>query len=361
MPKLCEFENCRKRASYGYTNGSLERCKEHSEDRPLSSRICKCGTHCPSYNEPGTKLPICCAKCKTETMIDAIHKRCKCQAARPTFNEPGETDAICCVKCKTDTMANVKDKRCKCQKAIPTFNEPGETGAICCVKCKTETMIDVIHTLCKCQKARPTFNEPGETVGICCVKCKTETMVNIKDKHCPGQDGMCTTRGNKKYKGYCTFCFQHQFPDDPLTLQIRCKTKELAVRTFIDFNFKGFIHDKQLSTTHCDCTIRRRPDHRIVIGNTILCVEDDENGHKGYSEMDEETRYDDLYMAFSGKWIYIRFNPDKYIDSKGKSKNPHIATRLVALKKEIENQIDRINNEENVDLVERVYMYYDEI
>ena len=51
--------------------------------------------------------------------------------------------------------------------------------------------------------------------------------------------------------------------------------------------------------------------------------------------------------------------PDKYKDKKGKSKNPTIATRLEELKKEIEKQINRINKEKNTELVERVYMYYD--
>jgi hypothetical protein len=36
-----------------------------------------------------------------------------------------------------------------------------------------------------------------------------------------------------------------------------------------------------------------------------------------------------------------------------------IATRLEELKKEIENQINRVEHEENTELVERVYMYYD--
>ena len=75
--------------------------------------------------------------------------------------------------------------------------------------------------------------------------------------------------------------------------------------------------------------------------------------------MDEETRYDDLMMAYSGKWIYIRFNPDKYKSIKGKNKNPEISTRLTALKQEIEKQIERIKNEENTELIERIYMYYD--
>jgi len=65
-------------------------------------------------------------------------------------------------------------------------------------------------------------------------------------------------------------------------------------------------------------------------------------------------------MAYSGKWVYIRFNPDKYRDAKGKSRNPDIATRLAALKIELEKQILRIENEENTGMVERVYMYYDQ-
>ena len=75
--------------------------------------------------------------------------------------------------------------------------------------------------------------------------------------------------------------------------------------------------------------------------------------------MNEEIRENDLFMAYSGKWIYIRFNPDKYKSKNGKKKNPEIATRLIKLKKEIEKQIKRIKNEENAEFLERIYMYYD--
>ena len=163
---------------------------------------------------------------------------------------------------------------------------------------------------------------------------------------------------NHKYKGYCAYCFTHLFPNDPLTFQIRCKTKELAVRDYINQNFQGFICDRQLATGGCDCTIRRRPDLRISINGTLLCVEIDENQHKSYSEMDEETRYNDLYMAYSGKWIYIRFNPDKY-KKNDRNVNPTIASRLIILKKEIEKQFRRIENNENKELVERIYLYFD--
>jgi hypothetical protein len=102
-------------------------------------------------------------------------------------------------------------------------------------------------------------------------------------------------------------------------------------------------------------------DHRKLIGNTLLVVETDENQHKSYSQMNEETRYDDLFNAFSGRWIYIRFNPDHYIDAKDKRRNPEIATRLKRLRVEIEKQIGRIEREEHckTEMVERIYLYYD--
>jgi hypothetical protein len=221
-------------------------------------------------------------------------------------------------------------------------------------------MVNVRHKKCQCGKAQPSYNEPGQTNAICCSSCKTETMVDVINKKCKANGKtLCDTRGNIKYKGYCSHCFQHLFPTDPLTFQIRSKTKEIAVRDFINANFDGWQHDKCLYTDNCDCTIRRRIDHRVLIGNTLLVVETDENQHKSYDKMDEEIRYDDLYMAYPGKWIYIRFNPDKYKSKNGKNKNPEIATRLTELKKEIEKQINRIKNEENIDPLEIKYMFYD--
>lgn len=186
-------------------------------------------------------------------------------------------------------------------------------------------------------------------------------MIDVVSKRCPGQEGLCSTTGNRMYRGYCTYCFQYEFPDDPLSIGIRKKTKETQVRQFLDEHFpKMFIHDKQLSThINCDCTVRRRPDHRCLIDGTMLCIETDENQHKSYSEMDEEARYNDLTMSFTGKWVYIRYNPDRYRDKDGRSNDTGIQTRLKALKREVAYQIDRIRKDKNTELLERVYMFYD--
>jgi hypothetical protein len=103
--------------------------------------------------------------------------------------------------------------------------------------------------------------------------------------------------------------------------------------------------------------MKRRIDHRKLIGNTLLCIETDENQHKSYDKKDEEIRYDDLMMIHGGKFIFIRFNPDKFIKD-GKRVNPMISTRLSILKQEIEKQITRIHEEDN-DLVEIIHLFYD--
>lgn len=91
------------------------------------------------------------------------------------------------------------------------------------------------------------------------------------NKRCPN----CITwpdsrHGNNKYDGYCATCFKRVFPDDERSKVIYQHTKEIMVRNIINLNFDGFIHDIPLYTGSCDCTHRRRIDHRKLIGNTIF-------------------------------------------------------------------------------------------
>lgn len=183
-------------------------------------------------------------------------------------------------------------------------------------------------------------------------------MVDVVNPRCKANHCMGSF-SNAKYKGYCTSCYQHEFPNDPLTYQIRSKTKEIAVRDFINSRFEGFLHDEALWTGGCDCTHRRRIDHRKLIGNTLLCVETDENQHKRYDQIDEMYRYDDLAMIHGGKFIFIRFNPDKYYDASGKRVNTPLYSRLPVLEEEITKQMARIMAGENENLVEIVHLFYD--
>jgi len=192
-----------------------------------------------------------------------------------------------------------------------------------------------------------------------------ENNENIEDSICKAN--FCLgEKAIKNFNGYCKHCFVNLFPTHPITIQASCKTKEQVVRKFINTNFDGFLHNKPIWTGNCDCTHRRKIDHRKLIGNTLLCIETDEKQHKGYTKkyddfgnLDEEIRYDDIAMVHGGKFIFIRFNPDKFTNHKGVKINPILYLRLHKLKNEINKQIERIINDENDDLIEIIYLYYD--
>ena len=77
-------------------------------------------------------------------------------------------------------------------------------------------MVDVKHKRCKeigCNK-QPSYNIEGESNRLYCKNHANKGMVDVTNKRCKGQNGECDTRANRKYKGYCAFCFQHTFPKD---------------------------------------------------------------------------------------------------------------------------------------------------
>jgi hypothetical protein len=164
--------------------------------------------------------------------------------------------------------------------------------------------------------------------------------------------------GLPHYDGYCFRCFCHEFPHDE-----RVKTRgrvELRVRSYLDSHFKEFVHDRPLETAHCVCSHRRRIDHRRLIGNTLLCVETDENFHKYYDPDDEDARYHDVITAFGGKLCFVRFNPHKFNLDDRYDHGPPLAERLERLRAEVLRQIGRLERGENSALLEVWHLYYPE-
>jgi hypothetical protein len=406
MPKLCEYETCRCQASYGEFYGKPLRCKKHKEEYKLVSSLCQeCNCKISSvFNYCDEEKSKFCASHKLEGMINIKTNKCKelnCKTI-PVFNYQNEITAIYCNKHKKEEMINIKAKKCVENNCFnqPNFNYENEKIGIYCSEHKKEDMFNITVLKCielncdkipscnflgnkkrlycsehkkngminltnvKCQNdnclTTALYNYKNEIKPIFCLNHKLVDMVDVRHKNC--KSNFCLgTRGNPKYKGHCSSCYQQLFPNDSLTLQMRSKTKEIAVRDYINLNFEGFLHDTPLWTGNCNCTHRRRLDHRKLIGNTLLCIETDENQHKNYDDKDEEIRYDDLFMLHGGKFVYIRFNTDKFKHKNGKCVNPMLYTRLPILKEEIEKQISRIENEENIELLEIIKLYYDEI
>ena len=341
-------------------------CKKEGMENIITKK-CKCGKAVPVFGLKGSKKPTCCVSCKTEEMINVAHVMCKCGKAQPTLGFKTDKKPTCCASCKQEGMINILDKKCPCGKQR-TFGLKGGK-ATSCAKCKTESMVNVKAKMCKCGKSQPVFGLRTDKKPSCCVLCKNEEMIDIMSKKCRGLinyqgkgDLECPyeNRCKEKYSNYCTKCFEKNFPDDPRTDFIRKNTHENTVKRYLATEFSQFIHNTSIWTGNTDCTCRRRIDFRWLIGNTLLCVEVDENQHKYRDKEDEVIRYNDLMMLHGGKFLFIRFNPDMFMDDEGNRKNPEMPTRLNILKNTILESIEEIQNEENENLVEVKLLFFDE-
>ena len=248
--------------------------------------------------------------------------------------------------------------RCVCGKHA-SFNYSGENPLYCFV-CKSDGMVNVHSKRCvKCNDKQPNFNYSDQKQGLYCSKCKLDKMVDVKHLKCISCN---LTRATKKYDNFCSFCFINIHPNDPRSIKLKGKSKELKVITHITNKYEDFIYNKPFYVDlegGC-CSTKRRIDLRKLINNTMLCIEIDENQHKSYIKKDDNIRYDNLFMDFTGKYIFIRYNPDKFIDKYNTSKNPFFNTRMETLENFIDKHIPRIENEENIELLEIHHLFYDE-
>ena len=316
MPK-CTEDNCKANARESVTG----KCRKHGGGPRCTEPDCKTS----AWDKTG--------KCKTHGGGKCTEQGCE----KTTRGKSGKCLEHGGGKCSEPgcTSSGTADKTGKCRKHGGrkcneegcNFNSRDKTG-----KCRK-------HGGGKCSEPGCKNNCPGGKHR----KCRTHGG----GPRCPSCVVFC---GSSDYDGYCANCFKHTFPNDPRSNKVHEHSKEIRVRNAINENFDGFIHDKPLFTGECNCTHRRRIDHRKLIGATLLCVETDEFAHRDYDQNDEEIRYDDLYMVHSGKWIFIRFNPD--------GKGVHINEKLKQLLAEIEKQVERIERDENVELLEIVKMFY---
>jgi len=65
-------------------------------------------------------------------------------------------------------------------------------------------------------------------------------------------------------------------------------------------------------------------------------------------------------MDFSGKCVFIQYNPDKLIDNYNISKNPFFQKRIGLLKNNIEKHINIIEHGLNTDLIQIQHLFYNE-
>jgi hypothetical protein len=184
-------------------------------------------------------------------------------------------------------------------------------------------------SFCKHGRTKTTCKECGGG-SICshnkiksqCKECGGSKFC-IHDKEKPycsecGGSALCVNcklvRKSKKYDNHCLRCFIYLFPDQPVTRNY--KTKESATCQFIKNIFPNFTWN--LDKTIEDGCSKRRPDLMCDLGYQVIIIEVDENQHTNYDCSCENKRIMQLSEDVGHRpIIFIRFNPDDYINSNG--------------------------------------------
>jgi len=316
------------------------------------------------------------AYCKHEKRKE----RCeKCNGSSLCVHKIDRNNCYICSKTRI-CKHNIRKDRCdpcklenKCKHGNSKFT---------CEECKAERTCKHEKTREKCNICNPSYYhcEHGITKYLCkpcggsafclhdkyksrCKKCNGSAL--CKSEWCE------TLLSNPKYNGYCLRCFLYLFPDEPNSRNYKTKEKNVTDKIINHFPDFSWVADKRIQD---GCSLRR-PDLLLDLGTNVIIVEVDEYKHDGYDCICENKRIMELSQDVNHRPIvFIRFNPDGYIDKNGKkigtcwklnglgilniikTKLKEWDNRIKCLLEQIQYWIDN-QSEKTIEIVE---LYYDE-
>ncbi len=193
-----------------------------------------------------------------------------------------------------------------------------------CKKCGGSSVCEHNKIKYNCQICNPLAYCEHNRQKKYCNECMVSNIICIhkkqksKCKDCGGsalcKSSWCEKTANKKYDGYCLFCYVNLFPDKPITRNYKTKEKDVVDRILNLFPDFTWVTDKKIQ----DGCSKRRPDLLLDMGSHIIIVEIDENAHTDYDCSCENKRLMEISQDLGHRpIIFIRFNPDDYMDKDG--------------------------------------------
>jgi hypothetical protein len=388
--KTCEYLGCKTHPifnSEGQTKGKF--CSDHKEANMINvkNKTCEylgCDKQ-PTFNDKGETKGKFCADHKDANMIDVLSKTCEFEGCKnvPSFNVEGESNARFCSKHKDANMIDVKSKTCEfegCKKG-PSFNIEGESNARFCSNHKQTNMVNVKHKACEFKecKTRAGYGLPGTSKSRC-VKHITDGMISDPKRKCSDLEckssahfGItiplhCETHQEKDEENLCLrvcgncnaleicnrdgLCFEYCINSE---LFKRSKhKKELIVKVLLENEIeqKMFSYDKTIDSA---CT-KKRPDIVYDCGTHFVIIEIDENQHRYYDC--EEKRILEITQACGMPCIFIRYNPDQFVDNRGIKSKISKSKREKTLVTWVKHSMKQIPSHET-EFVRVLYLFYD--
>jgi hypothetical protein len=192
-----------------------------------------------------------------------------------------------------------------------------------CVQCGGKSICEHSRIKSTCKECKGTGICEHNKLRSDCKACKGSSIcIHEKNKRlCKSCGGSrlcktehCETKASKKYNGYCLPCCIQVCPE--IEAVRNYKTKESTVVDIIKEKFPNltWIADKKIK----DGCSNKRPDLLVDMGTHIIILEIDENKHSTYDCSCENKRLMLLSQDVGHRPIvFIRFNPDGYIDNEG--------------------------------------------
>ena len=348
-------------------------CKNDNMIDIKNPKCIKCKIKKPIFGLLTDKKATFCKDCKNDDMIDIKHQKCvKCKIKRPYFGLLTDKKATFCKNCKNDDMIDIKHQKCvKCKIKYPCFGLSTDKKATFCSDCKNDDMIDIKHPKCvKCKIKYPCFGLSTDKKATFCSDCKNDNMIDIKNPRCITQ--LCD-----KYSvidKYCTRCFYALNPNDKRCKRIKFKENEMIKyiqETFKDLNW--ICDNTLIGDNMC---LKYRPDVLLHLNNHSIVIECDEKQHRHYKDNNtcENSREHQIQEALNRPVVFIRFNPDEYLDLNNKkvlscfnvdkklgfntipkNQESRWITRLETLKNTVLKSVEK----PPINPIEKIYLYYD--
>ncbi|QJX71551.1 hypothetical protein F-LCD7_0302 [Faustovirus] len=315
--KRCEFEGCATTASFGLKGTSVNYCAKHKLDGMIAIGFKTCNykgcVKPPKFGLPdqGTSM---CFQHKLPGMILLSVKRCSHYGCSlySTFKSVDDTIRRCASHKLPDMILISNEAKC----VIDGCEQKAKYGPIFrnAIYCKNhKRLIDLNKEKRnpKCQiekcKEKPIFAASDNYIPSHCHIHKLDGYKNIIERKC----------GNCKLEylipegsNICNICSEFE--------KIReRKPKEAKIRTLLQKNNISYEYHDEIIDASCT---RKRPDFVIDYNFFKVVIEVDEHQHNYgvYNPKCEIDRMVEIHQVIGMDTIFIRFNPDKYIDNRGK-------------------------------------------
>ncbi len=350
--KICVYENCNTFPNFNY-DGMISGifCSKHKLVEMIDVINKKCSyigcNKSASYNYKNSATGLYCSQHKLENMIDKKNKTCNYENCNtnPYFNFKKELKPLYCNQHKLKNMINIKDNICidsNCSNKA-YYNYKNEKTKLYCRKHKLDKMVDITRKICididcnitahygllfsnkihcfthknnneylknypKCIdncKNKPLYTNDGTNYPKKCENHKNNNDINIVEKPCDSC-GLSYYINNKL--NLCNDCYN-------FTVNKIHKYKEKRIKNLLESNNIKYLSNDKIPINACN---KYRPDFIIDYIFFMIILEVDENQHKSYSSECEKIRMINLHQDMGGiPVLFIRYNPDEYIDNSG--------------------------------------------